>query len=148
MYLYCIIQSKCTGLPWSWSYGTWIFNYLYNQCLSPLMLWVWILLMLGVLDTTICDKFVSDLRQVCGFLWVLRFPPPIIIDRHDITELLLKVELKTITLTLKMYLRWHKNNIIFISFGHNIFLSKKLGLILRLISNFLCINILIDEHYF
>ena len=22
-------------------------------------------------------KFVSDLRQVCGFLWVLRFPPPI-----------------------------------------------------------------------
>jgi hypothetical protein len=20
-------------------------------------------------------KFVSDLRQVCGFLWVLRFPP-------------------------------------------------------------------------
>ena len=22
-------------------------------------------------------KFVSDLRQVCGFLWLLRFPPPI-----------------------------------------------------------------------
>jgi hypothetical protein len=22
-------------------------------------------------------KFVSDLRQVGGFLWVLRFPPPI-----------------------------------------------------------------------
>ena len=22
-------------------------------------------------------KFVSDLQQVCGFLWVLRFPPPI-----------------------------------------------------------------------
>ena len=22
-------------------------------------------------------KFVCDLRQVCGFLWVLRFPPPI-----------------------------------------------------------------------
>jgi hypothetical protein len=22
-------------------------------------------------------KFVSDLRQVSGFLWVLRFPPPI-----------------------------------------------------------------------
>ena len=21
--------------------------------------------------------FVSDLRQVCGFLWILRFPPPI-----------------------------------------------------------------------
>jgi hypothetical protein len=31
----------------------------------------------GVLDTTLCDK-VSDLRQVGGFLRVLRrFPPPI-----------------------------------------------------------------------
>ena len=38
-------------------------------------------------------KFVSDLWQVGGFLWVLRFPPPIT-DRHDITEKLLKVVLK------------------------------------------------------
>jgi len=28
-----------------WSYGSWIYNYLCNQCLSPLRLWVWILLM-------------------------------------------------------------------------------------------------------
>jgi hypothetical protein len=41
-------------------------------------------------------KFVSDLRQVGGFLRVLRFPPPIKIDRHDITEILLKVALNTI----------------------------------------------------
>jgi hypothetical protein len=25
---------------WSWSYGSWINNYLCNQCLSPLKLWV------------------------------------------------------------------------------------------------------------
>ena len=25
---------------WSWSHGRWIYNYLYNQCLSPLKLWV------------------------------------------------------------------------------------------------------------
>ena len=25
----------------SWSYGSWIYNYLCNQCLSPLKLWVW-----------------------------------------------------------------------------------------------------------
>ena len=31
----------------------------------------------GVLDTTLCDKVVSDLRQVCGFLRVFRFPPSI-----------------------------------------------------------------------
>jgi len=30
---------------WSWSYGSWIYNYLCYQCLSPLTLWVWILLM-------------------------------------------------------------------------------------------------------
>jgi hypothetical protein len=30
-----------------------------------------------VLNTTFCDKFVSDLWQVCGFLWVPRFPPQI-----------------------------------------------------------------------
>ena len=41
-------------------------------------------------------KFVSDLRQVGGFLRVLLFPPPIKIDRHDITEILLKVALNTI----------------------------------------------------
>jgi hypothetical protein len=31
----------------------------------------------GVLDTILCDKFVSDLRQVGGPLRVLRFPPAI-----------------------------------------------------------------------
>ena len=42
-------------------------------------------------------KFVSDLRQVCGFLWDL---PPVSstnkTDCHDITEILLKVALSTI----------------------------------------------------
>jgi len=28
------------GQSWSWSYGSWIRNYLCNQCLSPLKLWV------------------------------------------------------------------------------------------------------------
>jgi len=32
-------------LSWSWSYGSWIYNYLCNKCLSPLTLWVRILLM-------------------------------------------------------------------------------------------------------
>ena len=29
------------GLP-SWSYGSWIYNYQCNQCLSSLKLWIWI----------------------------------------------------------------------------------------------------------
>jgi hypothetical protein len=43
-------------------------------------------------------KFVSDLWQVGGSLQVLWFPPPIKADRHDITEILLKVALNTINL--------------------------------------------------
>ena len=59
------------GMSWPWTYGSWI-NYLCNQCLSPLMLWVWISIRgWGVQHYVI--KFVSDLRQVGGFLWVLRF---------------------------------------------------------------------------
>ena len=41
-------------------------------------------------------KFVSDLRQVGGFLRVLWFPPPIKLTPHDKTEILLKVALNTI----------------------------------------------------
>ena len=44
------------GPSWSWSYGSWIYNYLWNQCLSPLKLWVRIPPSRGVLDTTLCDK--------------------------------------------------------------------------------------------
>jgi hypothetical protein len=39
--------------------------------------------------------FVSDLRQVCGFL---QFPPPNKTDRNEITEILLKVALNILTL--------------------------------------------------
>ena len=81
---------------WSWSYGCWIYNYLCNQCLSPLTLCVRILLRRCVLDTTLCDK-------VCQWLatgW--RFSPGTPAsstnktDRHDITEILLKMALSTI----------------------------------------------------
>jgi len=48
------------GPSWSWSYGSWIINYLCNQCLSPLMLWVRISIMSDVQHYVI--KFVSDLR--------------------------------------------------------------------------------------
>ena len=44
-------------------------------------------------------KCVIDLWQVDGFLLVLRFPPPKNPDRNDITKILLKVVLNTITLT-------------------------------------------------
>ena len=33
------------GTSWSWLYVSWIYNYMYNQCLSPLQLWIQLLLM-------------------------------------------------------------------------------------------------------
>jgi uncharacterized protein (DUF2062 family) len=35
-----IIPSIIGAVIWSWLYGSWIYNYLHNQCLSPLKLWV------------------------------------------------------------------------------------------------------------
>ena len=47
-------------------------NYLHNQCISPLKLWVWLPLIAR------CTQYNSMCpAQVCGFFWVLRFPPPI-----------------------------------------------------------------------
>jgi hypothetical protein len=54
---------------WLWSYGSWNFHYLSNQCLSPLMLWVRI--SIRARCTTLCDK-------VCQWLSIGQwFPPPI-----------------------------------------------------------------------
>jgi hypothetical protein len=39
---------------WPWSYGSWIYNYLCNQCLSILMFWVRI--SIRARCTTLCDK--------------------------------------------------------------------------------------------
>ena len=87
------------GPSWSWLYGIWIYNYLCNQCLIPLKLWIWIPLRWGVLDTILCDK-------VCQWLaadWWFSPGTPVSstnkTDRHDITEKLLKVAYSTITLT-------------------------------------------------
>ena len=65
---------------WSWSYGSWIYNYLCNQCLSPLTLWVRTRFRQGVLNTTLCDKvchwpFICNRSMV--FSRVFQFPPPI-----------------------------------------------------------------------
>ena len=79
---------------WLWLYGNWIYNNLCNQYLSPLMLWVRILIRTRC--TTLCDK-------VCQWLatgrWFSLGPPVSSInktDRHDKTKISLKVALNTI----------------------------------------------------
>ena len=69
--------SDLQGPSWSWSYGSWIYNYLCNQCLSPLKLW---------------GTLVSSTNKT---------------DRRDITEILLKVALNTTTLILSDLQRAH-----------------------------------------
>ena len=51
------------GLLWPWSYGSWIYIYLCTQSGRDVQHHV--------------IKFISHLRHVSGFLWVLMFPPPI-----------------------------------------------------------------------
>ena len=90
------------GSSWLWSHVSWIYNYLCNQCLSPLTFWVRIPLIQGVHNTfctTLCDK-------VCQWLATGRwFSPGTLVstnktDCHDIHEILLKVALNTKPLTL------------------------------------------------
>jgi hypothetical protein len=65
---------------WPWSYGSWIYNYLCNQYISPLMLWVRIPLRRAVLDTTLYDK-------ICQWLVAGRWLSPVSstnkTDSHD-----------------------------------------------------------------
>ena len=85
---------------WSWSYNSRIYNYLCNQCLSPLILWVRISPRRGVLAITLCDK-------VCQWLVIGSYFSPVTpvsstskTDPHNITEILLNATLNTISLTL------------------------------------------------
>jgi len=75
----------------SWSYGSWIYNYLCNQCLSLLKLWVRTPFM------TRCTRY--NIMWLATGRW---FSPGTPVsstnktDRHDITEILLKVVLNII----------------------------------------------------
>ena len=79
----------------SWSFGSWIYNYMCDKCLSPLTLWVRIPLMYSIHDYVL--KFVSAWRQVGG---ILRCPPPVKLTATIKLKKLLKVALNTIILTL------------------------------------------------
>ena len=89
-------SSACAreGSSWLWSNGSWIYNYLCNQCISPLTLWVRIPLMerctryniMWYKNSVTCGRSVVSSTNKT--------------NRHDITEILLEVSLNTITLTL------------------------------------------------
>ena len=87
--------------------------YLCNQCQSPLTLWVQILLRRGVLDTTLCDKVCQWFASGRWFSPGTQVSSTNKTDHHDITEILLKVVLNTITLILVDWMKseWKLSNI-------------------------------------
>jgi hypothetical protein len=93
------------GPSWSRSYGSWIYNYLCNQCLSPLKLWGRTRSWRGVLDTTLCDKVCQWFATCQWFSPATPVSSTNKTDRHDITEILLKVALNTINYFIFVYLQ-------------------------------------------
>ena len=67
----------------SCSYGSWIYNYLCNQYLSPLKLWAQTPSMQGVLVTTFCDK---NLSVTCNSRW---FSPGTLVSSTNKTTVFL-----------------------------------------------------------
>jgi hypothetical protein len=83
-------------LSWSWWYDSWIYNFLSNQCLSPLKFWVRTPSWRGVLDTTLRDKVWQWLATGQWFSPGTPVSSTNKTNHHDITEILLKVALNTI----------------------------------------------------
>ena len=105
------------------------FGYLCNQYLSPLTLSVRISLSRGVLDTTLCDKVWQWLAAGRWFSPGTPVSSTDKTDRHDITEILLKVALNTITLTL-CSVHYYLNSIVFALLKE----SSKLAIVNELIN--------------
>ena len=98
------------GPSWSLLYGSWINNYLCNQCLSPLKLRV--LIPIRARCTTLYDKVYQWLTT---WRWFTLGPPVSSTNKtylHDIIEILLKVAL-------------NKSKIILVYFGYPVYLLPK-----------------------
>jgi hypothetical protein len=136
---------KVEGPSWSWSYYIWIYNYICNQCMSPLMLWVWISSGRGVLDTKLCDK-------VCLWLATGRWFTPVTpvdstnkTDPHDdIAELLLKVALNSINKQTNYLYKVHVITIYFNSYIYVFTFKAYLNLLNNIIINIILRRI---EHH-
>jgi hypothetical protein len=91
------VHKRVWSLKMNWLYGSWIYNYLCNQCLSPLMLWVRI--SIRVRCTTLCDKVCQWLAMGRWFSSGSLFSPTNKTDCNNITKILLNVAFNTIKQT-------------------------------------------------
>ena len=107
---FCLVDSSYSkytqnnqGSSSSSSYGSWIYNYLCNQCLSPLKLWVRTPFMSRCIRyNTIWQSLSVTCDRSVVSLGTLVFSTNKT-DHHDITEILLKVALNTINQTKQWY---------------------------------------------
>ena len=98
-FMYWFRPRSYGGSSWLWLYGSWIYNSLCNQYLSPLMLWVRI--SIRARCTTLCD---TVCQRLATGRWFSPGPPVSSTnktDRNDIAETLLKVAFNTIKQTSK-----------------------------------------------
>ena len=96
--LSCLFTSISKGPSWLWSYSSWIYNYLCNQCHHH-----WCCKFKSRSGRGVLDTLYDNIYQwVATGLW---FSPGLSVsstnktDCHDITEILLKVALNTIKQT-------------------------------------------------
>ena len=87
------------GQLWQWWYSSYIYHYICNQYLSPLMLWVHT--STRGRCATLCDKVCQRLATGRGFSTGTPVSSINKTDRPDIAEILLKVALSTIKQTNK-----------------------------------------------
>ena len=103
MYLCCIFNliGNVKWLPRGYRdrYRMAVWIYLHHQCLSTLMLWVRTRSWRGVLDGALCDEVCQWLATSRWFSTSTPFSSTNKTDRHDITDILLKVALNTMTLS-------------------------------------------------
>jgi hypothetical protein len=124
LYICCnLFHPKNIGSSWLWSYGSLIYNYLCNQCLvyvrrscmlksGALLFYVWThsSILLTLIFFGLVWFMVLNLQhyvdKICQWLVTGRWFSPCTpvsstnkTDRHDITEILLKVALSTINQT-------------------------------------------------
>ena len=100
------IHSINTSFTVLGSYISWIYNYLCNQYLS-LLTWIQIPLRWGVLDTTLYDKVC---QWIAASQWFSPGTPVSSTNKTEITEILLKVTLNALTLTVLFVSRCNSLN--------------------------------------
>ena len=102
--------NNIVGPSWPWSSGSWIDNYLFNRCLSPLMLWV--RLPPRARCTTLRD---TNWQWLAVGRWISPVSSTNKTDRHDIAEILLKVALSTINHKPPLLTEWQVLNSVLFS---------------------------------